>query len=89
MQALHLMNSQALYDKVTSDKGLAATLAASGKAEAAILDELYLAVYSRVPTDAEREAAGKFLAEQKDQAARRCRTCLGDAQHAGIRFFKH
>ena len=67
VQALHLMNSQSLYDKVTSDKGLAATLStATDRTDAAILEDLYLAAYSRFPTDAEREAAGKFLAEQKD-----------------------
>ncbi|MBI1310300.1 DUF1553 domain-containing protein [bacterium] len=66
VQALHLMNSQSLYDKVTSDKGLAASLSASDKSTEAIIEDLYLAAFARFPTDPERQAATEFLASQKD-----------------------
>jgi hypothetical protein len=55
VQALHLMNSPRLHAKVTSDEGRAATLAASKKATAEIVDELYLLAYCRYPSDAERK----------------------------------
>jgi hypothetical protein len=90
VQALHLMNSQSLYDKVTSDKGLAATLSTvADRTDEAIVEELYLAVYARFPTDAEREAAGRFLAEQKESR----RTALQDLLWAMLNtpefVFKH
>jgi hypothetical protein len=57
VQALHLMNSPKLHAKVTSDDGRAATLAASKKTTAEIVDELYLLVYCRYPSDEERKNA--------------------------------
>ncbi|HTM54983.1 MAG TPA: DUF1549 and DUF1553 domain-containing protein [Pirellulales bacterium] len=56
VQALHLMNAPDLHKKVTADTGRAATLAASGKESTQIVEELYLSVYSRFPTDEERQA---------------------------------
>jgi hypothetical protein len=53
VQALHLMNSPDLYEKVTSDSGLAARLAKSEKPPAEIVEELYLSVYSRFPDEEE------------------------------------
>lgn len=55
VQAMHLMNGQHLHGKVTADGGRVAKLAASDATPVAIIDELYLAAYSRLPTDAERE----------------------------------
>lgn len=69
VQALHLMNSQRLYDKVTSDSGLAATLASSDLEADKVIDELYLSVYSRFPTEEEKAAAVALLNE--DSASRR------------------
>ncbi|HZZ77580.1 MAG TPA: DUF1549 and DUF1553 domain-containing protein, partial [Gemmataceae bacterium] len=57
VQALHLMNSPKLHAKVTSDQGHAATLAASKKPASAIVEELYLLVYCRQPSDTERKNA--------------------------------
>ncbi len=57
VQALHLMNSPKLHAKLTSDDGRAAQLAASKQAPAAIVDELYLLVYCRVPVEVERKKA--------------------------------
>ena len=56
VQALHLMNSPKLHAKVTSDGGFAAKLAKSDKSPTEIVEELYLRVYSRHPTDEERKA---------------------------------
>ncbi len=53
VQALHLMNSPDLYEKVTSDSGVAARLAKSEKPPAEIVQELYLSVYSRFPDEEE------------------------------------
>jgi len=55
VQALHLMNSEKLAAKITSDKGRAAQLAASKHPPAEIVDELYLLVYARYPTAAEKK----------------------------------
>ena len=52
-QALHLMNSPALYEKVTSDAGTAAKLADSDKNDYQIIEKLYLLVYNRYPKDQE------------------------------------
>lgn len=57
VQALHLMNSEKLAAKITSDKGRAAKLAASIRTSAEIVEELYLLVYSRFPTAAEGKIA--------------------------------
>lgn len=61
VQALHLMNSQSLYNKVTSDSGTAATLVASKKPPEELVDELYLTVYSRYPSAEEKTVAVEFL----------------------------
>jgi hypothetical protein len=56
VQALHLMNAPALHRKVISDEGFAAKLAASDKAPEAIVEELYLTLYSRFPSSEESAA---------------------------------
>ena len=69
VQALHLMNSPRLHAKVTSDEGRAATLAASKKTTQEIVDELYLLVYCRQPSDAERQTAARvFVGVTRRQA---------------------
>jgi hypothetical protein len=55
VQAMHLMNGQHLHGKVSADAGRAATLAASDATPEAIIEELYLAAYARLPTDAETQ----------------------------------
>jgi Protein of unknown function (DUF1553) len=54
-QALHLMNSPALQDKISSEQGRGRQLGLSDLAPVAIIDELYLAAFSRFPTAKERE----------------------------------
>jgi hypothetical protein len=48
------MNSPELHRKITDDAGRAARLAAGGKGPAEIVEELYLLVYNRPPTEEER-----------------------------------
>ena len=60
VQALHLMNAPNLHQKVTSDSGRIAELAASSRSPREIIDELYLLVYSRSPT-AEETAIGERI----------------------------
>ncbi len=59
-QALHLMMAPQLHTKTTSDAGWAAKLAASKLEPAQIIEEMYLAIYSRYPTPREREYAARF-----------------------------
>jgi len=69
VQALHLMNSPRLHQKVTSDAGIAAKLAASTKSPREIVDELYLLVYCRYPSATERPTAeGLFEGVSRRQA---------------------
>ncbi len=62
-QTLHLMNAPQLHQRVTSDSGRAAKLAASDSPPEKIVEELYLLVYSRLPQTEEREIGAKLFAE--------------------------
>jgi hypothetical protein len=66
VQALHLMNSQSVYNKVTSDAGVAAALGTGELSNEDVIDDLYLSIYSRFPTDDEKSATVRFLAENTD-----------------------
>lgn len=71
VQALHLMNAPRIQEKVSADDGQAARLAASELAPREIITELYLATYSRFPTEQElAELEGEFgdEAQQRRQA---------------------
>ncbi len=64
VQAMHLMNAPRLHAKVTNDAARPALLVKQEKTPDQIVEELYLAVYSRMPTAAERQAAdGIFSAD--------------------------
>ena len=65
-QTLHLMNSRKLDGWVRRDEGRAARLAKSDQSPAQIVDELYLAVFSRRPTDAERTYAEDLISSAGD-----------------------
>lgn len=53
-QALHLMNSSEVMEKIRSRAGRARQLADSSLAPAALVDELYLTALARFPRDTER-----------------------------------
>jgi hypothetical protein len=57
VQVLHLMNSERLFDKVTSDRSRAAELAKSEKSNEEVVRELYLLCYSREPSAEELKYA--------------------------------
>jgi len=63
-QALHLMLSPQLHGKVTSDAGWASKLAASKMTPGEIVEQLYLAVYSRFPTEREKRFATGMYEEK-------------------------
>jgi hypothetical protein len=62
-QTLHLMNAPQLHQRVTSDSGRAAQLAASDRSPDQLIEETYLLVYSRLPDPAEREIGRQLFAE--------------------------
>ncbi len=67
VQTLHLMNAPNLHHKVTSDEGRAARLAAGGKTAGEIVEELYLLVYSRLPTSEERQIGEQWFASASNR----------------------
>jgi len=74
VQALHLMNAEGLYKKVTSDEGRAAALAAGDASPQEIVEEIYLSIYSRLPDDDEVAIATALF--EQDGADRRL--CIED-----------
>ena len=64
VQALHLMNSPQLFEKITSDKGRVAELAASDASITDIIQQLYLLVYSRFPDASELESGKRWFAAE-------------------------
>lgn len=66
-QALHLINSETIDKKISAAGGRVARLLKSEQSAADIIDELYLATYSRNPTNSERETAARFLSETDDR----------------------
>src|SRR5262249_5095981 len=69
VQVLHLMTSPSLHNKVTNDAGRAVQLAAGDKPPRSIVEELYLLVYSRLPTDDEY-AVGETLFSESGSTRR-------------------
>jgi hypothetical protein len=60
-QALHLVSGRAVHQKLISDSGRAARLAASDLMPDQIVDELCLATLSRVPSEAERRVLAESI----------------------------
>lgn len=69
VQALHLMNSPKLHEKVTRDGGYAAKLAESGKSADEIVAELYLRVYCRYPSERERSIGRSWFDQRESKRA--------------------
>ncbi|MBS0211237.1 MAG: DUF1549 domain-containing protein [Planctomycetes bacterium] len=66
VQALHLMNSSQLHQKIVGDPGLSARLAGGKQTPAELVEQLYLSVYSRRPSDAELQAAVKLYTDRPE-----------------------
>jgi hypothetical protein len=64
VQALHLMNSKRLTAKITAPTGRATGLARGDATPERIVTELYLAAYSRTPSDDEMKIAASAFAAQ-------------------------
>ncbi len=62
VQALHLMNSDSLQKKLSSDKGRIAALVKSDLPEPKLVSEIYLAAYNRLPEAMELQEALRFFA---------------------------
>jgi hypothetical protein len=60
-QALNLVNGRTISDAVADPKGRVAKLILSGTSEEIMVDELYLAALSRLPTMEERQRGLKYL----------------------------
>jgi len=61
VQSLHLMNAPSLHKKVISDQGRIPVLVKEAKSPEALVEELYLATYTRFPTAEERQAAARLF----------------------------
>lgn len=68
-QALHLMNSPEISEKIRARRGLARKLADSDKQPDAIVEELFLSALGRMPTDAEKsQMAVAFVGNSREAA---------------------
>ncbi|QDT54215.1 hypothetical protein Pan44_22420 [Caulifigura coniformis] len=68
-QILHLMNSPTLNEKISKDDAQPAKLAASDRPVAELVEEVFLRVYSRMPTNSEVATASELLADPKNRRA--------------------
>ena len=68
-QVLHLLNAPEIHNKLTHEAGTVARLARTMKDDGALVDELYLTCYSRLPDARERGVALDYL--RRDPAKRR------------------
>lgn len=65
-QILHLMNDKAINAKIADKTGRVAKLIVAKASNDRILEDLYLSVYSRFPTIAERKQGVKALVDSKN-----------------------
>jgi hypothetical protein len=66
-QALHLMNSTELDRRIRGESGRAARLAASDMTAREITEEIYLATFSRFPSEAELAYGVQLLESAEDR----------------------
>lgn len=71
VQSLHLMNSRSLEDRVAGKDGNAAKLAKSKKNPGEIVEELYLMIYSRLPSADEKKVAAAIFKNEKGEPVER------------------
>lgn len=67
-QALYLYNDAELTAKIADARGRLAKLLAEVKEDSRVLDDLYLAALTRLPTDAERQRTAEHLKAAKSRA---------------------
>lgn len=66
-QALHLMNSPEIMEKIRAREGRVAALAQSGQLPEQIVEQVYLATLARRPTAAEQELMAEAFAGGRDR----------------------
>jgi hypothetical protein len=67
-QALHTLNGDVLALKIKDAKSRVSKLVAAKKPQDEIIEDLYLAALSRLPSDEERSASRELLADSKGEA---------------------
>lgn len=67
-QSLYFFNDQVLINKITAKEGRLTKLLETHKDDARLLEELYLATLSRLPTDDERQRSTRYLASAASRA---------------------
>jgi len=72
-QVLHLLNSERIDGKLHHDAGRVATLVQSEPDNGKLAEELYLAVFARLPTETERKTAIEYLSAASDLTQRRAK----------------
>ncbi len=65
VQALHLMNSAGVHEKLSAAEGRVARLAKSDMPSRAIVEELYLLAYSRLPSREETSVSESLFSDSK------------------------
>ena len=65
-QSLHLLNSKEVQAKLSATAARPAAMAASSQAIQELIEELYLAAFSRQPTEDELKTASEYLAARSD-----------------------
>ena len=87
-QALHVMNSPAIHQKLKHEGGTVARLNAMFPEDSELVEELYLAFFSRSPFDHERENGVAYLSSRSDR--RRAAEDLAWSMMCSIEFiFRH
>ncbi len=66
-QALHTLNGDVVALKIKDAKGRVSKLVTAKKPQDEIVEELYLAALSRLPSDEERQASRELLADSKSE----------------------
>ena len=66
-QALNLMNGSTIADAIIDPSGRLTTLLAKSPDDARLIEEIYLATFSRLPTKIERETSMKYIKSAKDR----------------------
>jgi hypothetical protein len=68
-QTLHMLNSGEMQNKIVAGQGRVATLLKQNAPAASIVEELYLAAFSRPPRPAEQKTVLDYVESQKDKKA--------------------
>ena len=66
-QALHLINGRTVADKISAEGGRLARRMSEGASPAQIIDELYVAAYTRLPSEIEKTTLQETVTQSFDQ----------------------